>query len=71
MYELKKIGKLFTSEFVGTGPLSYKKEIYWAAVSQRLRNIALDSPVFVHRLSVSGKLLNPTFGGGDRISKNM
>jgi hypothetical protein len=27
MYELKKIGKLFTSKFVGTGPSSYKKEI--------------------------------------------
>ena len=24
MYELKKIGKVFTSEFVGTGPSSYK-----------------------------------------------
>ena len=38
MYELKKIGKVFTSKFVGTGPSSYKKRIYWAAVSQRLRN---------------------------------
>ena len=26
MYELKKIGKVFTSKFVGTGPLSYKKK---------------------------------------------
>jgi len=26
MYELKKIGKLFTSKFVGTGPSSYNKE---------------------------------------------
>jgi len=27
MYELKKkIGKVFTSKFVGTGPSSYKKE---------------------------------------------
>ena len=25
MYELKKNGKVFTSEFVGTGPSSYKK----------------------------------------------
>jgi hypothetical protein len=40
---LKKIGKLFTSKFVGTGPSSYKKIIYRAAVSQRLRNTALDS----------------------------
>jgi len=35
---LKKIGKVFTSKFVGTGPSSYKKCIYRAAVSQRLRN---------------------------------
>ena len=41
MYELKKIGKVFTSKFVGTGPSSYKKRIYRAAVSQRLRNTAL------------------------------
>ena len=48
MYELKKIGKVFTSKFVGTGPSSYKNRIYRAAVSQRLRNNGLDegkSPV--------------------------
>ena len=38
---LRKIGKLFTSKFVGTGPSSYKKRIYRAAVSQRLRNTVL------------------------------
>jgi hypothetical protein len=38
MYELKKIGKVFTSNFVGTGPSSYEQRIYQAAVSQRLRN---------------------------------
>jgi len=27
MYELKKIGKVFTSKFVGTRPLSYEKKI--------------------------------------------
>ena len=43
MYELKKIGKVFTSKFAGTGPSSYKKRIYEAAVSQRLRNTALGS----------------------------
>jgi hypothetical protein len=43
MYELKKIGKVFTSKFVGPGPSSYKKGIYWAAVSQMLRNTAVDS----------------------------
>ena len=42
MYELKKIGKVFTSKFVGTGTSSYGKRIYRAAVSQRLRNTALN-----------------------------
>jgi len=41
MYKLKKkIGNLFTSKFVGTGPSSYKKE-FWAVVSQSLRNTPL------------------------------
>jgi len=39
---LKRIGKLFRSKSVGTGPSSYKKRIYRAAVSQRLRNTALN-----------------------------
>jgi hypothetical protein len=30
------------SKFVGTGPSSYKKGTYWAAVSKRLRNTDLD-----------------------------
>jgi len=38
----KKIGNIFTSKFVGTGSSSYKKEIYLAAVSQRLRNTVLE-----------------------------
>ena len=42
MYDLKKIGKVFTSKFVGTGPSSYKKRIYQAAVSQRLRNTGVN-----------------------------
>jgi hypothetical protein len=37
-----KNGKVFTSKFVGTGSLSYKKRIYRASVSQRLRNTALN-----------------------------
>jgi len=41
MYELKKVGKVFTSKFVGTGPSSYKRRIYRAAVLQRLRNTCL------------------------------
>ena len=42
MCELKKIGKVFTSKCVGTGPSSYEKRIYRVAFSQRLRNTALD-----------------------------
>jgi hypothetical protein len=38
---LKKIGKIFTNKYVGTGPSSYEKRIYRAAVSQRLRNTAI------------------------------
>ena len=37
---LKKL-EVFTSKFVGTGPSSYEKRIYRAAVWQRLRNTAL------------------------------
>jgi len=43
MYELKKNGKIFTSKFVGIGPSSHEKRIYRAAVSQKLRNTALES----------------------------
>jgi len=39
---LKKIGKVFTSKSVGTGPSSYGKRIYRAAVSQRARNTDLE-----------------------------
>ena len=43
MYELKKkLENLFASKFVGTGPSSYKKRIYRAAVLQRLRNTVVD-----------------------------
>ena len=41
MYVLKKIGKVLTSKSVGTGPSSYEKRIYRAAVSQRLRNTGI------------------------------
>jgi hypothetical protein len=40
---LKKIGKVFTSKFVGAGPSSYEKRIYRAAISQRLRNTAINN----------------------------
>jgi len=41
LHEVKKIGKIFKNKFVGTGPSSYKKRIYRAAVPQRLRNSGL------------------------------
>jgi len=40
---LKKNGKVFKSKFVGTGPSSYEKTIYRAAVSQSLSNTGLES----------------------------
>jgi len=40
---LKKIGKLLTSNSVGTGPSSYEKRIYRAAVSQKLRNTDINN----------------------------
>jgi hypothetical protein len=40
-----KTGKVFTSTFVGTGPSSYKKITYWAAVSERLRTTGLDNGI--------------------------
>ena len=39
---LKKIRKVLTSKSVGTGPTSYEKRTYRAAVSQRLRNTVLE-----------------------------
>ena len=39
---LNKIGKLLTSKSVETGPSSYDKRINRAAVSQMLRNIAVE-----------------------------
>jgi hypothetical protein len=40
---LKKIGKVFTGKFFGTGPSSYEKRIYQAVVSQRLRNTDVEN----------------------------
>ena len=69
MYELKKNGKVFTSKSVVTGPSSYEKRIYQAAVSQRLRNTGLRHSFFwvvtqlrlVGGYHVSGKPAGPTF----------
>ena len=52
-------GKVFTSKSVGTGPSSYEKRIYLAAVSQRLRNTVLNHR---HEFEYTG---NKNFG--DRI----
>ena len=62
---LKKIGKVFTSKFVGTGPSSYKKRIYQAAVSQRLRNTALQDDVLFIKPFPSQHLNYITFSYGD------
>ena len=48
MYELRKNGKVFTSKFVGTGPSSYEKRIYRAAVSQRSRNTGLFYALYIY-----------------------
>jgi len=40
---LKKFGKVLTSKSVETGPSSYEKRIYRAAVSQSLKNTAIQS----------------------------
>ena len=44
---------VFTSKSVGTGPSSYEKRIYRAAVSQRLRNTALWDPILTYLLTYS------------------
>jgi len=46
---LKTIGKVFTSKFVGTGPPSYGKRFYRAAVSQRLRITDLKEGTLFYR----------------------
>jgi len=52
---LKKIGKVLTSKSVGTGPSSYEKRIYRAAVSKRLRNTAIDYNIRDSKVSCEGK----------------
>jgi hypothetical protein len=42
MYELKKMERYLRVNLLGPGPSSYKKRIYRAAVSQRLRNTAIE-----------------------------
>ena len=43
MYELKKNVKVFASTSVGTRPSSSEKRIYWAAVTQNLRNTDIEN----------------------------
>jgi len=52
MYELKQNGKVFASKFVGTGPSSYEKRIYRAAVSKTLRNTGLCHALFHNDISL-------------------
>jgi len=55
---LKKIEKVFTSKSVGTRPSSYKKRIYRAAVTQRVRNTDLGYDVAIsHTFSQNGLLM--------------
>ena len=56
---LKKVGKIFTSNFVGTGPSSYKNRIYRAAVSQRLRNTAITHAEALLVVDVTPKIQEP------------
>jgi len=56
---LQKIRKLFTGKFVRTGPSSYWKEIYRAAVSQRLRNTTLQLVSLAVRSDQTNLLLCP------------
>ena len=54
---LKKFGKVFTSKSVATGPSSYEKLIYRAAVPRSLRNTAL-SDLTVSNLPYTARLLD-------------
>jgi len=48
-----KNGEVFTSKFVGTGPSSYGKRTYRAAVSHRLRDTVLWNPKIHNRIHKS------------------
>jgi len=49
------MGKLLTSTSIGTGPSTYEKRIYRAAVLQRLRNTDLDCKVLGNDTVRSGE----------------
>jgi hypothetical protein len=67
MYELKKNGKVFMSKFVGTGPSSYEKRIYRAAVSQRLRYTGLWD-LFLSSCGKGGNSVGPVIICGERLA---
>jgi hypothetical protein len=46
MYELKKLERYLRINLFGPEPSSFKKRIYRAAVSQRLRNAVLNNTIF-------------------------
>jgi len=76
MYGLKKNGKVFTSKFVGTGPSSYEKRIYRAAVSQRFRNTDIHCPECSRNVKFDSSRLWFTFklplnagGSGNSVSE--
>jgi hypothetical protein len=55
------MGKILTSKSVGTGPSSYEKRIYLAAVSQRLRNTVLNYTWhFAYANDLPSRLKTPT-----------
>ena len=69
MYELKKkIGKIFTSKFVGTGPSSCEKRIYRSAVSQRLRNTIIGSHNISQLMHLKLRGLSPRANYTDRAA---
>jgi len=57
---LKEIGKALTSKSVGTGPSSYEKRIYRAAVSQRLRNTVKENIASLHYVPVRRECFGET-----------
>jgi len=63
------IAKIFTSKSVGTGPSSYEKRIYRAAVSQRLRNTDIDDVVALEKRRGSTANSEPKFSHWNEISE--
>jgi len=60
---LKQIGKVFTSKFVGTGPSSYEQRIYRAAVWESLRNTGLGEITGITRFTATAPVQAKDFSG--------